>query len=527
MRRINRGELPELAEAAGFRLAEGEVDEFFVLTEAMFESLDRVEQLPDAEMGRLEDILRDPGQRPSRQSDPFNAITRWCSVRARQHDGPLSGVRVALKDMIAVAGVPMTFGSHAFRDYVPDEDAELTKRLLQSGAEIVAITNMEALAFSAGGETCCYGPVRNPFDLERTACGSSGGSAAALYYDDIDLSWGTDTGGSIRIPASWCGVLGLKPTHGLVPFDGIPTTDGRFDHAGPMARSVLMLARGLDAVVQAPLVDPTSQQAAAQQPGLKAKPEYVRSVEDAPNDLQGYRLGLVEEALTTSASPGAPAGSKETLAATHEAVERLRALGAVVEPVAIPEFTTAADVMFAAMIESATSAALGWPSFYNWKGDVSPSFLAGQKAGRALYADELPPTFKLILILGVHLNRIYGGAVTARAQRLVRPLNAAIDARLGEFDFLVMPTTTHYAHQIKGDASLSEMALRGWGMLSNAPAFNATGHPGLSIPAASADGLPVGIMLVGRHFDDANLLRFARSYEREYGWEPAFSTDGG
>lgn len=155
------------------------------------------------------------GRRPTEEEDPLNAIVRRCRVRGATA-GPLAGKRVGLKDNISVAGIPMTCGS-AVVEFVPDTDATVVTRLLDAGAEIVAILNMDNFAFSGAGDTSAYGPIRNPHHPSRLAGGSSGGSAAALAYADIDFTIGADQGGSVRIPASWCGVVGLKPTHGLVP----------------------------------------------------------------------------------------------------------------------------------------------------------------------------------------------------------------------------------------------------------------------------------------------------------------------
>ena len=130
-----------------------------------------------------------------------------------------------MKDSVAIAGIPLTCGSAILQGFVPRYDATVTDRILRAGAEIVCITNMDDLAFSGGGESSWYGPTRNPFDPERSAGGSSSGAAAALWYDGIDLAVGCDQGGSIRAPASWCGVVGLKPTHSLVPYTGIAGID--------------------------------------------------------------------------------------------------------------------------------------------------------------------------------------------------------------------------------------------------------------------------------------------------------------
>ena len=155
----------------------------------------------------------------------------------RSCEGILSGLRLAMKDSVAIAGIPLTCGSAILQGFVPRYDATVTDRILRAGAEIVCITNMDDLAFSGGGESSWYGPTRNPFDPERSAGGSSSGAAAALWYDGIDLAVGCDQGGSIRAPASWCGVVGLKPTHSLVPYTGIAGIDATFDHCGPLART--------------------------------------------------------------------------------------------------------------------------------------------------------------------------------------------------------------------------------------------------------------------------------------------------
>ena len=148
-------------------------------------------------------------------------------------EGPLAGMRIALKDSMALAGVPMTCGSRVLEGYVPSRDAVIVERLLAAGAEIVAITNMDDLAFSGGGDSSAYGATLCPFDPERTAGGSSGGSAAALWYEGVDAGLGTDQGGSIRVPAAWCGVVGLKPTHGLVPYAGIVGSTAPSTTRGP------------------------------------------------------------------------------------------------------------------------------------------------------------------------------------------------------------------------------------------------------------------------------------------------------
>src|SRR6476646_8440761 len=175
----------------------------------------------------------------------------------------------------------MTCASLVLKDYVPDIDATIITRMLDAGGEITAVLNMDNFAFSGGGDTSAYGPTRNPHNPDHLAGGSSGGSGAALYYDDIDLSIGGDQGGSIRIPASWCGVVGLKPTHSLVPYTGIAGIDPNIDHAGPMARSVADCALLLEVLAGKDPHDPRQDAVPVQ-----------RYTEVLGKDIAGLRIGV-------------------------------------------------------------------------------------------------------------------------------------------------------------------------------------------------------------------------------------------
>jgi amidase len=201
---------------------------------------------------------------------------------------------------------------------------------------IVAVTNMDDLAFSGGDESSAYGPTLNPFDTSRTAGGSSGGSAAALHYGGIDAALGTDQGGSIRVPAAWCGRLGLKPTHGLVPYTGIMGIDATFDHAGPIARRVADLARVMDVIAGADPSDPRQKRPLPVQ-------DYSGAYARAADTLGGVRIGVIEEAFS------AAVGIDDRVAdAVWRTAQDFTALGATVSRVSIPEHTTFGDVSFAA-----------------------------------------------------------------------------------------------------------------------------------------------------------------------------------
>src|SRR5262249_28454993 len=198
---------------------------------------------------------RDPGSRPRRNDDPLNAIVRRCHVGGAQ-TGKLQGKRVAIKDSVCVAGLPASAGSHVLQGYAADLDATIVTRMLDEGAEIVATLNMDDFALSGDGRTSAYGPTLNPHSPEHCSGGSSSGSGAALYYDWIDITIGTDQGGSIRIPASWSGTVGLKPTYGLVPYTGVMSIDPSLDHVGPMARNVRDVALTMEAIAGKDPADP-------------------------------------------------------------------------------------------------------------------------------------------------------------------------------------------------------------------------------------------------------------------------------
>ena len=246
-------DLRRLALANHFELNDEELAAFMDLIPEVFPSYEDLEQMieprePQKYTGRQ------LGARPTASEDPFNAIIRRCSVKGAS-SGKLAGKRFGLKNNISVAGMPMTSGSAMLQDFVAETDATVVSRLLDEGAEIVALLNLEDLSFSAGGDTSTFGPVLNPHNPEHLASGSSGGSASSLYYDDIDITLGADQGGSIRMPASWCGVVGHKPTFSLVPYTGIMGADHSIDHVGPMARSVADAALALRRRPDGPATD--------------------------------------------------------------------------------------------------------------------------------------------------------------------------------------------------------------------------------------------------------------------------------
>ncbi|HOQ97961.1 MAG TPA: amidase family protein [Anaerolineae bacterium] len=505
LRPMNKRDIEHYAAQAGLRLDDDELAEFAIVAEFMLSQLRPLDTQPAPSVPRVE-AVRDVGRRATRSEDPRNAIVRWCKVKGFK-DGILSGKRVGLKDNFAISGIPMTCGSQLFQGYIPESDSVVAERLLQAGAEIVATLNMDDLAFSGGADLSAYGPILNPIDPTRTSGGSSGGAAVALYYEGIDITFGADQGGSIREPASWCGVLGLKPTFGLVPYTGILGLDASLDHAGPLARTTENLALGLQAVAGKHESDPRQVNVVTA--------DYVAAVRDAPTDLKGITIGLVKEGFD-------PANVEtESIEATLEAVERMRRLGARTVDVSIPEHATAGGISFATFLEGEIASLFGFGNGYHWQGryDLTLPIALGQ--GLRTFSDDLLPQLKAVLIVGSYLHDHYFSYYYAKAQNLRPSLRAAYDAALKHVDFLVMPTTQVRAHKYEAEMSISRRIVTGWDMLGNTSPTCLTGHPALSMPAAEAEGLPVGTMLIGPMFSEARMLAFARTYEGAFDWCPS------
>jgi len=474
-------------------------------------------KLSDEELERLTDeaerIIQDsfvgltPAQRtleaaplaeswpPTEDDDPLNAFIHRCRLRCRAN-GPLSGLRIAVKANIAVAGLELSCGSPVLRGFHPTRNATAVDRLLQAGAEIVAIANMDDLGVSGDGTTGCYGAVRNPNAAELCAGGSSAGSAAGLAYDNLDASLGTDQGGSIRIPASWCGVLGLKPTYGAIPYTGIVGLDRGVDHVGPLARDVDTLSTVFAAIEGASGGDSRTRNIGSH--------STVRCLE-FPN-----RIALLRE--------GFELANSDVQNAVHSALDDLRRGGITVDEISIPQHTYASRIATLIGLEGAAATLEAGGNGYGWVGQYWPELAEALHNGLRTSGHLLAPHVKLTLALGLHLRRRYGGALYARAQEARIRLTDAYDRALSRQIPIVMPSTPFPAQPVATTKNIAEQLRRGWSSSANTHAANLTGHPALSLPVAHVQGLPIGLMVVGREGDEWRLLDLARHIERNHGW---------
>ena len=492
--------LQMLAEMNNFELSGKELEDFHEIISDLIKDFHKVEQMPSNLPVPREGIRRS-GNRPSRADDPFNAIVRRCRVTGA-NSGRLAGRKVGVKDNVCVAGIPMTCGSLVMKGFVPDIDATVVTRLLDAGAEITAVVNMDDFAFSGAGDTSAYGPTLNPHSSGHLAGGSSGGSEAALFYDDIDMTLGGDQGGSIRIPASWSGIVGMKPTYSLVPYTGVVGIGSTFDHTGPMTRNVADNALMLEIIAGKDPMDPRQ--------GDVKMSAYTEALSGG---VEGLRVGVVSEGFVQGGA------EQDVNDCVRLAIAELEGLGARVSEVSIPEHLSYHPTFFGISLGEATATFNANGLGFGWQGLYNESLGSALGKFRLAQSQDLPPTLKVTLLTGTYLNTEYHGMFYAKAQNLRRLWRAAYDKAFESYDVLVMPTTPMKAHAVIPNPDSRALLDNAWDMLTNTAPFNATGHPALSIPCGKSDGLPVGLMLVGKAFDEATLYRAAAAFEENVDWE--------
>jgi amidase len=484
-----------LASRYGFELSDDELLFYREQMGGVLESYARLDALP--ELRPPVSYPRRPGHRPRPEENPLGAWYWRCEI-AGAADGPLAGRTVAIKDNVAVAGVPMMNGCSVLEGFVPDVDATIVTRILEAGGEIVGKAVCEHLCFSDASHMSDTGPVRNPHDRERTAGGSSSGSAALVVNGDAEMAIGGDQGGSIRMPAAMSGAYGLKPTHGLVPYTGVFPIERTLDHVGPITRSVSDAALLLEAIAGPDGLDP-------RQADVRVG-DYRAGLEEG---IEGMRVGVLSEGF------GWPDSEPDVDAAVREAAGRLTGLGGVVEEVSVPMHLEAVHIWNGIAIDGALAHMIrGNAGGANAKGYYDTHLIDAFSRGRARDPDGLSETVKLVTLLGEYAQTRYGGRYYAKAQNLARSLTAAYDEALAGHDLLVMPTTRMKAPKLPPpDADAGEKIARALEIHDQTCAFDVSGHPAISIPVALSEGLPVGLMAVGRQFDEATVLRFAHACE--------------
>ncbi len=492
-------QLKEIARAMGLSLTDADVDSFIALMRPTVEAYNLVDQLPD----NLPPVKypRTPGYRVPPEENDHNAWYYKTRVQGASQ-GKLAGKTLALKDNVMLAGVPMMNGSSTLEGYMPNIDATIVSRILDEGGVILGKAHCESLCLSCASHTNTTGPVRNPFKTSYSAGGSSSGSAVLVALGEVDMAVGGDQGGSIRIPASFCGIYGMMPTYGLVPYTGIMPIEVYLDHTGPMTATVRDNALLLEVIAGADGYDP-------RQCAPSVHP-YSQMLEGG---VEGLKIAVVQEGF------GRPGSEPDVDDKVRKAANLLAKLGATVNKVSIPWHLMGATLWFPLGIQGLTQTMMWGDGFGGSRPDLYILSLMDFHRGWRRRANELSETTKLFTLFGTYVQKQYGGRHYGKAINIARQLTAAYDAVLAQHDLLLMPTTPMKSQPIpKPDAARNEVIQRASESNTNTASFNISHHPAMAIPCGLSDGLPVSMMLVGKHFDEATIYRAAYSFEQAGDW---------
>ncbi len=493
-------QLLDVAEQCGLSLTDGDVTSFLGLMQGSVDAYNAVAAMPD-EVPVVK-YPRTPGYRPAAQDNAHNAWYRKATVKGAD-SGKLKGKVVALKDNIMLAGVPMMNGSSTLEGFIPDFDATIVTRMLDAGAEIAGKVHCESFCMSGGSHTNSTGPVHNPHKMGYSAGGSSSGSAVVVALGEVDMAIGGDQGGSIRMPASFSGIYGMKPTWGLVPYTGIMPIEIYVDHTGPMTANVADNALLLEVLAGDDGYDPR-----IKSPKVE---EYTKAL---GQDIKGLKIGIVTEGYQQL---GAEEAVNEKV---REAAKRLAGLGAIVEEVSIPMHLTAAAVWAPIGTEGMTQTMMYGDGYGLSRSDLYSTSLMDFHRGWRGQADSLSETTKMLLMFGTYINNNFGPRFYGKALNISRRVTAAYDKAFETYDLLLMPTTPMKATPLPAaDASREEIVGRAFEMISNTSPFDISHHPAMSLPCGMVDGLPVGLMLVGKHFDEMTIYRAAHAFEQSGDWK--------
>jgi aspartyl-tRNA(Asn)/glutamyl-tRNA(Gln) amidotransferase subunit A len=400
-------------------------------------------------------------------------------IAAGSYLSPLHGVPIALKDIYATHGIRTTAGSKILGEWVPDEDATTTRKLLGAGAVLLGKVNTHEFAYGVTTNNPHFGPTRNPWDLEKIPGGSSGGSGAAVAADLTPLAMGTDTGGSIRIPASLCGTVGLKPTHGRVSTAGIVPLSWSLDHPGPLTHTVEDAAIVLQAIAGADLRDPMTVPVPV--------PDYRAGLAEG---VRGLRLGVARYGFFEDVDP-------EVGAALEEAIAVFRGLGATVEDVEARSLWD--DRAAVGDIIVAEARHFHAASLRDRPGDFGADVLDRLNRRTDMTAEELVAAFRL----------------RDEAIRETEGLLERYDALLTPATRIPAPGILHGQTIVLGGKEVYAPNV----LTTNTAPFNLTGMPALSLPCGfTGAGLPIGLQIAGRRWDEATVLRVGAAYEQASDW---------
>ena len=455
------------------------------------------EELTRAVLGRIQEV--------EGRTRAFVTVTEDVALeQARRADdriaageaGPLTGIPMQLKDNLCTRGVLTTCSSRMLESFVPTYDSTVTGRLYDEGAVLVGKGNLDEFAMGSSTENSAIAPTRNPWDLDRVPGGSSGGPAASVAAGECLFSLGSDTGGSIRQPAALCGVVGLKPTYGLVSRYGLIAFASSLDQIGPLTKDVADSALVLNAIAGHDPSDSTSIDYQV--------PDYTGALD---GDIKGLRIGVPEEYFVEGIEPGVDS-------AVRSAIEVLKGLGADIVETSLPHtrYALAVYYIIAPSEASANLARYDGVKYGYSARDADSMWDALEKTRQ----DGFGPEVKRRIMLGTYaLSAGYYDAYYLKAQKVRTLIRREFDEAFKEFDVLVAPTSPSVAFKL-GDKTADPIQMY-LSDIVTIPA-NIAGIPAISLPGGMAGGLPVGLQFMAGHMGEETLFRVAHAYEQATEW---------
>ncbi len=449
------------------------------LTDAVIQQIDRLEPTIQAYIT----LVPEQARAMARQAQARLDAGEW---------NPLLGIPVAIKDNISTRGIRTTCASRILHNYVPPYDATVTARLKAAGAVILGKTNMDEFAMGSSTEYSAFHPTRNPWDLSRVPGGSSGGSAAAVVAQMAVAALGSDTGGSIRQPAAYCGAVGLKPTYGRVSRYGLIAYASSLDQIGPITRTVADCALMMNVIAGKDPLDATSVDVPV--------PDYREALRP---EVKGMRLGVPCEFFAQGVQ-------LEVAQVVRAAIDRLADEGAIVEETSIPMVEYGLPTYYIlAPAECSSNLARYDGVRYGLREGAERGHVGMMERTRAAgFGDEV---IQRIIIGTYALSAGYYDAYYLKAQKARTLLRQEFDRAMAQFDALLCPTAPTPAFKI-GELVSDPLAMKLMDVLTIP--INLTGVPALSVPCGFVDGLPVGLQIIGKPFDEMTVLRIGYAWEQ-------------
>jgi len=452
------------------------------VAESVFQQIDKVEDTIHSYIT----LMREDALAKAAQVDD--------KISAGEKIAPLAGIPIAVKDIMCTKGVLTTCGSKILSNFIPPYDATVVKKLREQDVVIVGKANMDEFAMGSSTETSYYGITRNPWDTSTVPGGSSGGSATSVIAGEAICSLGSDTGGSIRQPASLCGVVGLKPTYGRVSRYGLIAFASSLDQIGPFGKDVTDCATLLNVISGRDEMDSTSIDIPV--------PDYTKSL---INDVKGLRIGIPKEYFIEDGM------DPEVTEKVQNAIKVLEGLGAVCEEVSLPYTDYGiADYQIISRAEASANLARFDGVRYGYRAESADSLIDMYKNTRSEgFGDEV----KLRIMLGTYaLSSGYYDAYYLKAQKVRTLIKDDFDKAFGKFDAIVTPTSPTPAFRI-GEKMDDPLTM----YLSDIFTVNCNmaGIPGMSMPCGfSSDGLPIGLQILAKPFDEETIFRVAYTFEQ-------------